>query len=156
MIKAFKKSLPFHDVRFGIDRHFQLLGSLILLCLFQPIELSAQNQTIRAEASFSPASVSIGKNSIYKVVIFGTQALPKGKMPSVPGLTISNSPQMFRSASLINGVPSVTMELSFQARPTKQGSFTMPSWVINVGGDSVRIPPATLRVLSPEPTRCVS
>jgi len=121
----------------------------MLLCLFQPIGLFAQNQTIRVEASFSPASVSIGKNSIYKVVIFGTQALPEGKMPSIPGLTISNSPQMFRSASLINGIPSVTMELSFQARPTKQGSFTLPSWIINVGGNSVRVPPATLRVLSP-------
>jgi hypothetical protein len=149
MFKAFEKLLPFHDVRFGIGGYFQLLGPLITLCLVQPIGLFAQNQTIRAEASFSPATVSIGKNSIYKVVIFGTQALPKGKMPSVPGLTISNSPQMFRSASLINGTPSVTMELSFQARPTKQGLFTFPSWVINVGGNSTRIPTATLRVLSP-------
>ncbi len=149
MVSAFEKLLSFLSVLFGIGRHFQLLGSLIFLCLFQPIELSAQNQTIRVEASFSPRSVSIGKNSVYKIVIFGTQALPEGKIPSVPGLTISNSPQMFRSASLINGIPSVTMELSFQVRPTKQGSFTLPSWVINLDGNSVRVPPASLRVLSP-------
>lgn len=122
---------------------------LLFICLTQPFGLSAQNQIIRAQASFSPPAVSVGKSTVYKIVIFGTQALPEGKMPSVPGLTISDSPQMFRSASLINGRPSVSMELSFQARPTKQGTFTLPSWVIKVGGDSVRVPPASLRVLSP-------
>ena len=149
MLKAPQAILHFLEVLPSLGRHFQHPCILMLLCLLQPIGLFAQNQTIRVEASFSPASVSIGKNSIYKVVIFGSQALPEGKMPSIPGLTISNSPQMFRSASLINGIPSVTMELSFQARPTKQGSLTLPSWIINAGGNSVRVPPATLRVLSP-------
>ena len=130
-------------------RDFQNPCILMLFCLLQPIGLFAQNPTIRVEASFSPASVSIGNNSVYKVVIFGTQALPEGKMPSILGLSISNSPQIFRSSSLRNGIPSVTMELSFQARPTKQGSFTLPSWIINLGGNSVRVPPATLRVFSP-------
>ncbi len=149
MLKASQAILYFLEIPPRLGKHFQYPWILMLLCLFQPFGSFAQNQAIRVEASFSPSSVSIGKNSVYKVVIFGTQALPEGKMPSIPGLTISNSPQVFRSASLFNGIPSVTMELSFQARPTKQGSFTLPSWIINVGGNSVNVPPATLRVLSP-------
>ena len=68
-------------------------------------------------------------------------------MPALSGLKISNSPQIFRSASFINGRPSVRLEMSFQVRPTREGSFTLPSWDITVGGMNLTVPAANLRVL---------
>lgn len=149
MFKTFEK---FSHIPPAIQAKARIIGTgvlLTLLCLSHSIELIAQNQAIRAEAAFTPPSVSLGNNSIYKVIIYGTQALPTGKIPTVAGLAISNSPQAFRSASLINGVPSVKTELSFQVRPTKKGSFSLPSWVIEIGGNSVRVPAAALQVLTP-------
>ncbi len=149
MFKTFEK---FSHLPLSALAKAQTIGvrfALALFCLSHSIELIAQNQDIRAEASFTPPSVSLGNNTIYKVIIYGTQALPTGKIPTVAGLAISNSPQAFRSASLINGVSSVKTELSFQVRPTKIGSFSLPSWVIEIGGSSVRVPAASLQVLTP-------
>ena len=84
---------------------------LPLFCFLLSIEsLLGQGQEIRAEASFSPPSITLSDKTSYKVVLHGTQDLPSGSIPSIPGLKISNSPQIFRSASLIDGTRSVRLE----------------------------------------------
>ena len=77
----------------------------------------AQGQNLRIESSFQPPSITISNNSVYKVIIYGSQENPQGALPQVDALIISNSPQTFRSASFINGVPSVRLEMSFQVKP---------------------------------------
>ena len=109
----------------------------------------AQNNNIRIESSFQPPSITLANSSVYKIVIFGSQENPKGTIPQIPGLTISNSPQTFRSASFINGVPSVRLELSFQVKPKQQGKITIPAWNIQVGSKVLNVPPSTLQVLAP-------
>ena len=109
----------------------------------------AQNNNIRVESSFQPPSITLANSSVYKIVIFGSQENPKGAIPQIPGLTISNSPQTFRSASFINGVPSVRLELSFQVKPKQQGQLTIPSWTVQVGSKALNVPPSTLQVLAP-------
>ena len=99
--------------------------------------------------NFNQQSITLSKTSVYKIIIHGTQDNPKGNIPSIDGLNLSSSPQTFRSASFINGVPSVRLEMSFQARPDFQGTFNMPSWNIQVAGTSYRVPQASLRVLPP-------
>ena len=132
--------------------HFRtrLFGSLAFLLLFfssSSVGLHGQNPEIRIEASFSPPSITLSNNCIYKVVLHGTQDTPQGSLPGVSGLTISNSPQVFRSASFINGTPSVRLEMSFQARPQREGSFTLPAWDLKVNGKTLRVPAAVLQVL---------
>ncbi len=109
--------------------------------------LFSQNRNVRAEAFFSPPSITLSNSTIYKVVLHGTQDSPQGSMPALSGLKISNSPQIFRSASFINGRPSVRLEMSFQVRPTREGSFTLPSWDITAGGMKLNVPAANLQVL---------
>ena len=121
---------------------------LIISISFEGIVFS-QNRKPRAEASFSPPTITLSNSSLYRVVIHGTQGTPKGAMPTVPGLKISNSPQILRSASLINGFPSTRVEMSFQVRATKLGTFTFPSWSLSVGGSNLQIPATTLQVLAP-------
>ena len=60
----------------------------------------AQQQPIRIEASFEPALITLSHQSTYKVTIHGSQQSPEGRLPQVDGLIISNSPRVFRSASL--------------------------------------------------------
>ncbi|MEC8043613.1 MAG: BatD family protein [Verrucomicrobiota bacterium] len=126
-----------------------LLHSKILVQVFLLLTTLSAKAQIRIEAKFQPASITLSKTSVYKIIIHGTQDNPKGNIPSIDGLNLSSSPQTFRSASFINGVPSVRLEMSFQARPDFQGTFNMPSWNIQVGGTSYRVPQASLRVLPP-------
>ena len=109
----------------------------------------ANSQNIRVEANFSPSTISSSSLSSYKIVIHGTQQNPQGKLPQVTGLRISNNPQSLRSANFINGVPSVRVELTFQAQPERIGTFTIPSWNLLIDGNEVKVPPATLQVIAP-------
>ncbi len=109
----------------------------------------AQGQNLRIESSFQPPSITISNNSVYKVIIYGSQENPQGALPQVDALIISNSPQTFRSASFINGVPSVRLEMSFQVKPKKMGKHTIPSWPIKIGSKTLQVPACTLEVLSP-------
>ncbi len=109
--------------------------------------LFSQNRNVRVEAFFSPPNITLSNSTIYKVVLHGTQNSPQGSMPALSGLKISNSPEIIRSASFINGRPSLRLEMSFQVKPTREGSFTLPSWDIMVGGMKLNVPAANLRVL---------
>ena len=109
----------------------------------------AQGQSLRIESSFQPPSITISNSSVYKVIIHGSQENPQGALPQVDALIISNSPQTFRSASFINGVPSVRLEMSFQVKPKKMGKHTIPSWPLKIGSKTLQVPACTLEVLSP-------
>ena len=114
-----------------------------------PNLLIGQLQKLKVESSFQPATITIAQSTIYKIVIHGSQENAQGTMPTVAGLSISNSPQTFRSASFINGFPSVLLEMSFQVKPTSIGKHTIPSWSIRVGSNTIQVPPTTLSVLTP-------
>ena len=112
-----------------------------------PFVSFSQNQKPRVESIFSPSTITLSNNSVYKIVIHGTQENPSGALPNVNGLEISNSPKTFRSASYINGVPSVRLELSFQVKPQTTGEFIIPSWPLKVGSINLQVPSAKLNVL---------
>ena len=109
--------------------------------------VSIKAEDINVEASFEPSKISTADKTFYKVRISGTQKNPIGKIPNVDGLEISKEPQLFRSASFINGISSVRVELSFQVKPQVIGTFQLPSWQISVDDKSYSVPPAKLQVL---------
>jgi hypothetical protein len=110
---------------------------------------SGQQPQVQIEAYFEPSAVTLSNSSAYKIIIQGSQNSPKGSIPNVPGLEISNNPKTFRKVSLINGVTSIKLELSFSTRPTQKGIFTIPAWPIMIDGQPQTVPAATLRVLAP-------
>jgi len=123
---------------------------LPLFCFLSTFDLlRGQGNGARVEASFSPPSITLEEKTIYKLVVHGTQDSPQGSLPSVPGLEISNSPQVFRSASFTKGIPSVRIEMSFQVRAVREGTFAIPSWDMKIGGKNLKVPVATLQVLAP-------
>ncbi len=126
---------------------FKICISIFTLIFCSSIQ--AIGQPLRVESKFQPPSITIAGQSTYKIIIHGSQQSPEGALPQVDGLLISKSPQSFRSASFINGVPSVRVELSFQVNPQKTGNHTIPSWTMRVGSESVQVPASTLNVLPP-------
>ena len=122
---------------------------MVILSISWQSLLFSQNQRPRVEVSFSPPSITLANNTIYKIVIHGTQDNLQYSTPAVSGLKISDSPQVFRTYSNINGVNSARLELSFQVRATRQGNFTIPAWNVKVGGNLLQVPAATLQVLAP-------
>jgi len=123
---------------------------LLLFCgTLVTIASTFGQQPIRIDASFEPSAITLSRNSTYKVVIHGSQQSPEGKLPQVNGLGLSQSPRIFRSASFINGVPSVKLEISFTVKPSRVGAFTLPAWSLNIGGKAYEVPATNLRVLPP-------
>ncbi len=104
---------------------------------------------INVETSFEPSTITQANSSTYKVVIHGSQQSPSGAVPSVDGLRFSPQPRTLKSASFINGVPSIRFELSFAVSPERQGSFVVPPWKMKVGNQSYTVPAAKLEVLPP-------
>ena len=139
------KNRRFHKSDMTCAHHIILWAIWFLF----PFILFSQNQKLRIESIFSPPSITLSNNSVYKIIIYGTQENPSGSLPKVNGLEISNSPKTFRSASFINGVPSVRMELSFQVKPQTTGEFIIPSWSVKVGPNNINVPEARLNVLPP-------
>ena len=117
------------------------------ILLAGPLVVAQAN--VRVESVFEPSNISLSNAANYKIIIHGVQTNPQGSVPQVSGLNLSNSPRIFRSASFINGVPSIKTELSFEVRPQREGSFTVPSWKITAEGKKYSIPAATLQVLPP-------
>ena len=104
---------------------------------------------INVETSFEPSTITQANSSTYKVVINGSQQSPSGAVPSVEGLRFSPQPRTLKSASFINGIPSIRFELSFKVSPERQGSFVVPPWSVKVGNQSYTVPAAKLEVLPP-------
>ena len=82
-------------------------------------------------------------------MVHGTQQGPVGGLPKIDGLRFSNPPQTFRSASFINGVPSVRFELSFTVTPQREGTFVVPVIQLTIEGKSYQAPAAKLSVVPP-------
>jgi len=120
---------------------------LLIIPLLFGNNLDLQAQQIRIESSFEPSSITLSRQSIYKVTIRGSRQPPRGKLPSVEGLAISNNPTTSSSVSLVNGVASMRLDVSFATKPDRVGTFTIPPWEMEIGGKSHVVPASTLRVL---------
>ena len=124
------------------------LWIILFVSLLLPGIEEIHGQQLRVESSFQPPSITIANNSVYKIIIHGSQENPQGSLPQIPGISISNSPQTFRSASFINGVPSVRLEMSFQIKPKKIGTHTIPPWNIKVGSTTLQVPGSSIKVVA--------
>jgi hypothetical protein len=45
-------------------------------------------------------------------------------------------------------VPSVRLEMSFQIKPKKIGTHTIPPWTINVGSTTLQVPGSSIKVVA--------
>ena len=128
----------------SISRH-SLDACWIALLLFSAISSFGQ-QTVQSRVN--PQVVTKGQQATYEVIL-----------PSGGGNRIGGVPQEFldsrylttfltlTSTRIINGNVSRTVTYGFPVRGLRTGTFTIPAWVMEVGGKKFNIQPATFKVV---------
>jgi len=123
----------------------QLLGLLGLLALAAGLRAQSVN------AGFQPEIIGVGEVGTYTVVLenFDLQGgVPRVNPPRVTGLKVLGlNPGTSQRTQYINGRMSSQVSLTWQVAAAAEGTYTVPSQPIVVGGRSYQIPPATLRVV---------
>jgi hypothetical protein len=121
-----------------------------LLCGAAGLGASATAQAqARAEAVFDPPSLEAGQIGAYKLVLHNTGQTQPPPLPPVPGLITAfqtRSEQVSWSFNNGSTTNDTTLTLIYAVRPTKSGSYTVPSFSFNAGGTDVAVPAATLEV----------
>lgn len=127
-----------------------LISSLLLLGLSQPA-IGAEG--ISAEARFQPEVVAVSQRTNYQVVLYNLSEVPQIWRPECEGLQISEPPSAAwgnGSQVVINGKMISNdrpLILSWSVVADREGSFTIEAKRIEVSGQSIVIPEATLRVV---------
>lgn len=116
---------------------FQILLLLPLLAL-----VSAGLQAQEATARFAPARIFIDETSTYEVTLSGVQSVSGINIHQPDGLEFISQSQR-SNLQTINGRTSVALDLSFGARATRPGTYTIPSFRIG----QTTVPAATLEVM---------
>lgn len=136
----------------------RLLFFLLLFTLCGPV--SAQGPA--ASAAFEPPNGTMGRPVEFRVTITSKQRV--GGVPNLlppAGLDLQPAGSMVRAVS-VNGEDVQLTTFSFVAVPQKAGDITIPAFEVEVDGQQVRIPAATLTVAAPvggdrpyEPVRAI-
>ena len=117
----------------------------IALLLFSAISSFAQ-QTVQSRVN--PQVVTKGQQATYEVILpSGGGNRIGGVPPRVPGLEISHNVSYSTSTRIINGNVSRTVTYGFPVRGLRTGTFTIPAWVMEIGGKKFNIQPATFKVV---------
>lgn len=112
----------------------------LLLCLLMGSVAFAQS----ARATLDSRQVALGEQVGLTIEVEGGDASPP-QLPRIPGLTIQFVGQQ-TSIKSINFSFSKTLTFNFVVTPQKEGSYTLPSFQIDVDGKTVKTRPLTLQV----------
>jgi len=120
---------------------------LMSLMRSQPPILTAAPKQVTA--AFDPPVIGVGEEATYRVkvdALLASVELPE-KSPAGDGLQLrlSAQGQTFQSLGVALQPWSV---FNFRAKGGQPGSFTVPSFTVQVYGQPVRIPPAQLQIVS--------
>ena len=128
----------------SISRH-SLDACWIALLLFSAISSFGQ-QTVQSRVN--PQVATKGQQATYEVILpSGGGNRIGGVPPRVSGLEISHNVSYSTSTRIINGNVSRTVTYGFPVRGLRTGTFTIPAWVMEVGGKKFNIQPATFKVV---------
>lgn len=113
-----------------------------------PFALKAEN-SITANSSFQPATLSINKQGLLNITIEGVQGNILPIIPEVEGLTINyfGTQQYFTN---LNGSLSMAHVFSFSVVAQKTGDFFLPSFNIEIDGKKYPVTPSKLTVIEGE------
>ncbi len=109
--------------------------------------LPSAAQPVSAAAEVVPGVVMVGAPAQYQVRFVNLSQVPNLAPPRVDGLAFSPTMGTSLSTQIINGRRTVEAMASWTVRATRTGVFTIPGQTIQVGGQSVVIPPARLEAV---------
>ncbi len=104
-----------------------------------------------ASARFEPESAHVGRPAVYRVTITASQKPLEAPEPPAPaGLDVAFAGGTI-STVILNGAPAITSTFTYSVVGQRAGRLTMPAFEVAVAGRRVRVPPAVLTVVEPEP-----
>jgi len=104
-----------------------------------------------ASAGFEPAVGRVGRPVEYRVTITGSQRPVEMPDPPVPpGLDVAPGGRSI-GTQVLNGALVMTSTYRYSVVCTRAGNFTMPAFEVAIGTKRVRVPPAGLTVIEPDP-----
>lgn len=131
-------------MRSSITRRFIGFTALFtLFCASWPLAAQAPSATAR----FEPPVISSGQAGSYTVTLENVNQIPPIPAPDVGGLVFDDAPSVSRRQSWINGVSSQELSLSWRFAAQREGTFTVPARNLEVGGESIQVPAARIRVV---------
>ena len=122
----------FHEVWF---RLWQLMPVLFTMTALQAADVTA---------TLSPSSVPAGEGAQLTIKIINGEVTAL-TAPEVPGL-ILNGPNQGRQVSIINGVKTSTMTLSYAVGSMTAGEYDIPPFILTVDGGGVQTQAFKLKV----------
>lgn len=102
---------------------------------------------VSVTARFDPALIHAGDPTYYVIEIHNSQGQLSGDFPAVQGLRVTGREQNQFSTSIINGVSSSRRNVLIPMAADDAGTYTVPSFTVQVDGTAFTTPPAQLQVL---------
>ncbi len=111
--------------------------------------LQAQNVVVRSR--FDPPVIHLGQTTNYEIIVIGTQDVTqesiRGKLHSVDGLKIDNTPSVSRGINIVQGRQTVLITYAFSVQAEHEGTFTIDPWLVNIKGRNFQVPESQLKVV---------
>ncbi len=125
----------------------------ILLCVLAVMLTASLAAQVKVSARFEPLTAVVGQRVNYVLEVEGSEQPPSGQIPAVEGIQIGNTCSTSRQQSFhsINGRTEFVKKIaySFPVAVSKEGTFVVPSWSVEIEGKKYRVPAATLQVNPP-------
>jgi len=120
---------------------------ILALAMFTPVLLAAE-----ASMQVTRREGYVGSPLPIKLIITNAESETAPEMPHVPGLSIErlSTPSVSSQTSIINGVTSTkrTVEWTFLLNAAEPGTYTIPSFTLNVDDTAFRTTPVQLTFVS--------
>lgn len=120
-------------------------GTLMLLAVFLGTGLLQAQVSINSR--FEPALVHADDPAQYVLQVSGGHGGLSGKFPETAGLQVIGPQQTSQSTSVINGVVSRQYSISIPMSAQEPGTYTVPSFSVEISGEQLTVPAAQLQVL---------
>jgi len=132
--------------------HTRLPGWLAPACLLMLTALTAGSaRGVEIDARFQPFRVAEGQTATYTLRISGADTVPEVAPPEVDGLSLEPAGRGSERMITPQGV-SRAVTLSYTAVASEPGSYTVPAFAVELDGERVMVPEASLTV-TPNPLR---
>lgn len=119
---------------------------LVLLALLSQSPYAQAQTNIQAEASLQNRSMALGQSNNYTITLRNTSSVPNLDPPRVPGLVFGSSSSTRSSTSIVNGVATSEISVSWTFQAERPGTFTIPGRTMQIQGHHIPLNDVQIQV----------
>lgn len=133
-----------------VDRMKRFNGRLLLwqVCMVSLCWVSAAGSSgsVQVSAGVQHERMALGQNNTYTITLRNLSSVPPMDPPAVAGLVFGSNMSTSSRTSIVQGVQSAEISLSWTFQAEREGRFTIPARTLQVRGETIRIPAVELEV----------